>query len=73
MNKAKQKSWFATLRRTKLLCFECKELKQVIKYLGDGRVLLECNHDRHTRGNKVEEVEHKLDNDNIWTKQRYND
>jgi hypothetical protein len=66
MSKASKRSWFAALKHTKLLCFECRELKQVTKYIGEGRISLECGHDRHTRGNRVDEVEHKLNGTKYW-------
>lgn len=63
---SKQKSWFASLSKTKLLCSECKELKKVSKHIRDGWVKLECSHERNVKEinsdtQKEKEVVSKLD------------
>jgi hypothetical protein len=61
MNKPRQRAWFASLKNAKLLCWDCKQLMKVSKYISNGRVELECGHERHCRSTRLEEVELKLE------------
>jgi hypothetical protein len=72
-NKSKQRAWFASLKNAKLLCWDCKQLKKVSKYILGGRVQLECGHERHCRATRLEEVELKLEGNEKQTLRKYLD
>ena len=63
--------WFSSLKRSKLLCRECGDLKRFVQYSGDGMVVLECGHSRPAREptltdrneRKIEKVIKKLGRD----------
>jgi hypothetical protein len=71
MNKPRQRAYFASLKNAKLLCWDCKQLKKVSKYISNGRVKLECGHERHCRSTRLEEVELKLEGNEKQRLNRY--